>query len=56
MSVIALRRRITRLDHGVSPEMPALDKLTDDELHAHIRNRLRWSTPPWPIGTAPTFR
>ena len=49
-------RRICRLDHGKSPKARALEKLTDDELHAHIRNDLGWSTPPWPIGTAPTFR
>jgi hypothetical protein len=39
MSAIALRRRITRLDHGVDHKRRALSKLTDAELHAHIRTR-----------------
>ena len=55
MSVIALRRRITRLDHGVSPEMAALDKLTDDELHAHIRNDLAMVDPALADRYSPDF-
>ena len=50
-----LRRRITRLDQGVSPEMAALDKLTDDELHAHIRNDLAMVDPALADRYSPDF-
>jgi hypothetical protein len=35
-----LERRIIRLDRGKSYAARALARLTDDELHTHIRNRL----------------
>ena len=40
-----LARRIVRLDRGKSYAARALAKLTDDELHAHIRNRLSMVDP-----------
>jgi hypothetical protein len=36
MSVVSIRCRLARLDHGKSPEDRALEKLTDDELDALI--------------------
>jgi hypothetical protein len=37
MSVVSIKRRLGRLDHGESPEVRALEKLTDDELEVLIQ-------------------
>jgi hypothetical protein len=45
MSVISLRRRITRLDRGIDPQKHALERLTDDELDAHMHSTLVRKSP-----------
>jgi hypothetical protein len=40
MSVVSVKRRLARLDHGESPEVRALEKLTDDELDVLIKVQL----------------
>jgi hypothetical protein len=50
-----LARRICRLDHGKSLQARALEKLTDDELHSHIRNRLSMVDPDLADRYSPDF-
>jgi hypothetical protein len=40
MSVVSIKRRLGRLDHGESPEVRALEKLTEDELEVLIKVQL----------------
>jgi hypothetical protein len=50
-----LERRIIRLDRGKSHAARALAKLTDYELHGHIRNRLSMVDPALADRYSPDF-
>ena len=45
MSVVALRRRVTRLDHGGSYTRRLISQMTDAELQAAIEREVRKTDP-----------